>query len=182
MIFHPTTLRDAWLIDLEKRGDERGYFARTMCTSEFATHGMATSYVQQNVSTSAKAGTLRGLHFQRQPYAEAKLVRCSRGAIVDVIVDLRPDSPTFMKHEGFELNEANARELYVPPGFAHSFITVTDQVEVTYLVSSPYTPTAEFGLRYDDPALGIQWPREVTTISDKDASWPLLGDQPPAFF
>jgi len=180
MIFNATTLKDAWLIDLEKRGDARGFFARTMCKDEFAAKGLITDYVQQNTSSSAFKGTLRGLHFQRGEASEAKLVRCTRGSIVDVIVDLRAGSPTYMRHEAFELSASNYRELYVPPGFAHSFQTLEDDVEVSYLVSSPYTPAAEWGLRYSDPQLQINWPLPVTTISDKDAAWPLLetGDKP----
>lgn len=174
MIYRKTSLADAWLIDIEPRGDERGFFARTMCREEFAAHGMATDYVQQNMSTSAQAGTLRGLHFQRAPHTEAKLVRCLRGALVDVIVDLRAGSPSYLRHEAFELTAANRRQLYVPPGFAHSFQTLADDTEVSYLVSSAYAPAAEGGLRYDDPALGIAWPLAVTAISDKDAKWPLL--------
>ena len=180
MIFQSTTLADAKLIMLEPRGDERGLFARTMCRTEFAKHGLVTDFVQQNMSASARAGTLRGLHFQRAPHAEAKLVRCVRGAILDVIVDLRGDSPSYMRHEGFELSAANQRQLYVPPGFAHSFITLTNDVEVTYLVSAFYTPAAEGGLHYNDPALGITWPLPVSTVSEKDAAWPMLqpGDPP----
>ena len=174
MIFHKTTLKDAWIIQPELRGDDRGSFARTMCREEFAVHGLITDYMQQNMSISKSAGTLRGMHFQREPYAEAKLVRCLRGAIFDVIVDLRPDSPTFMVHEGFELSMSDHRQLYVPPGFAHAFQTLVDEVEVSYLVSAPYTPSAEGGLRYNDPRLGISWPLPVSTISSKDASWPLL--------
>ena len=181
MIYHPTTLQDAWLIELEPRGDARGVFARTMCRDEFAKHGMATDYVQQNMSISVQAGTLRGLHFQRPPHAEAKLVRCVRGAVHDVIVDLRAGSPTFMRHEAFELTAGNNRQLYVPPGFAHSFQTLTDDTEVSYLVSAAYAPAAEGGLRFSDPLLGITWPRPVTVVSDKDAGWPLL-DGPPALF
>ena len=180
MIYKTTSLADAWLIEIEPRGDERGFFARTMCREEFAAHGMASDYVQQNMSTSAQAGTLRGLHFQRAPHAEAKLVRCLRGAIVDIIVDLRAASPSYLRHEAFELTAANRRQLYVPPGFAHSFQTLTDDTEVSYLVSAAYAPVAEGGLRYDDPALGITWPLPVTAISDKDSKWPLLkaGDAP----
>lgn len=180
MLFHKTTLQDAYLIELEPRGDERGWFARTMCQGEFAAHGLATEYVQQNLSGSAKAGTLRGMHFQRGADAEAKLVRCTRGAVIDVIVDLRGGSPTYLKHEAFELTVANRHQLYVPPGFAHGFQTLVDDVEMTYLVSAMYAPASEGGLRYNDPALGIDWPVAVTTISDKDAAWPLLkaGDAP----
>lgn len=182
MIFHETSLKDAWLIEPELRGDERGSFARTMCRDEFAAHGLATDYVQQNMSISAKAGTIRGMHYQRPPYTEAKLVRCVRGAILDVIVDLRAASPTYLKHEGFELTAGNHRQLYVPPGFAHAFQTLVDDIEVSYLVSAPYTPSAEGGVRYNDPRLGITWPLPVTTISAKDESWPLLDpDAPPIF-
>lgn len=182
MIFHETTLKDARLIELQPRGDARGFFARHFCREEFARHGLITDYPQTNNSATAEKGTLRGLHFQRGQYAEAKLMRCIRGAILDIIVDLRGDSPTYLKHEKFELTAENRRQLYVPPGFAHSFLTLTDDTEVIYPVSSPYTPQAEGGLRYDDPALGIVLPIPVTTISPKDASWPLLDrDAPPIF-
>lgn len=174
MKFHETTLKDAWLIEPELRGDERGSFARTFCKDEFAQHGLLTEYVQQNMSVSAAAGTIRGMHFQRPPYTEAKLVRCVRGKILDVIVDLRRDSPSYLKHEGFELSAQNHMQLYVPPGFAHAFQTLVDDIEVSYLVSAPYTPQAEGGVRYSDPVLGISWPLPVTVISEKDANWPLL--------
>lgn len=176
MIFHPTDLHQAWLIELEPRGDERGFFARTMCQDAFARHGLVDRFVQQNTSFSARRGTLRGLHYQQRPHGEAKLVRCIRGAIVDVIVDLRSDSPTYLQHQRFELDEDNRHQLYVPPGFAHAFLTLCDEVEVSYLVSAPYTPHAERGLRYDDERLGIDWPIAITTVSDKDASWPLLAE------
>ena len=182
MIFHQTELKDAWLIELELRGDDRGFFARTMCKDEFAAHGMAIDYVQQNMSVSAYKGTLRGLHYQLRPYAEAKLIRCLRGAIVDVIVDIREDSPTYLKHQMFELTDENRHQLYVPPGFAHSFQTLTDDVEVSYLVSSAYAPQYERGLRYNDEQLGIRWPETVTTISDKDAAWPLIRDHAEPLF
>src|SRR5262245_44213053 len=182
MIFHETSLKDAWLVELERRGDDRGFFARTMCREEFAARGLDTEYVQQNTSFSAHRGTLRGMHYQLPPYTEAKLVRCIKGAIVDIIVDLRRKSPSYLRHECFELDEENRRQLYVPRGFAHAFQTVSDNVEVTYLVSAPYTPTAEGGLRYSDPRLGIAWPLPVSVISDKDASWPLLADKPADVF
>jgi dTDP-4-dehydrorhamnose 3,5-epimerase len=182
MIFCPTELKDAWVVELELRGDDRGFFARTMCRDEFDRHDMATEYVQQNTSFSADKGTLRGLHYQKPPFAEAKLIRCIRGAIVDVIVDLRADSPTYLRHQAFELNDRNRRQLYAPPGFAHGFQTLTDAVEVSYLVSAPYTPAAERGLRYSDAQLGIKWPLPVTVISDKDASWPLISDQSERLF
>ncbi len=172
MKFHPTTLKDAMLIELERRGDDRGFFARTFCVDEFAAHGLPTEFVQQNTSYSAKKGTLRGMHFQRIPYAEDKLIRCLRGAIVDIIIDLRPDSPTFRQWEAFELNDANKLQLLVPKGFAHGFQTLSDDVEVTYLVSARYTPAAEGGVRWNDPAFGVVWPMPPTEISGKDQSWP----------
>ena len=176
VIFHKTGLADAWLIELEKKGDDRGFFARTMCRDEFAAHGMDTEYVQQNTSFSAYRGTIRGMHYQLPPYTEAKLVRCIEGAIVDIIVDLRRNSPTYMRHEKFALDDRNRLQLYVPRGFAHAFQAVSDNVEVSYLVSAPYTPSAERGLRFSDPRLGIEWPLPVSVISDKDASWPMLHD------
>ncbi len=182
MIFHQTSLTDAWLIELEKRGDDRGFFARTMCREEFAAHGMDTDYVQQNTSFSAHRGTIRGMHYQVPPYTEAKLVRCIAGAIVDIIVDLRRQSPSYMKHERFGLDDRNRLQLYVPRGFAHAFQAVSDNVEVSYLVSAPYVPSAERGLRYSDPRLDIQWPLPATVVSEKDASWPLLRDAWPSPF
>jgi dTDP-4-dehydrorhamnose 3,5-epimerase len=170
--FHPTTLKDATLIDLERRGDDRGFFARTFCVDEFSAHGLPTDFVQQNMSYSANKGTLRGMHFQNAPHGEDKLIRCLRGAIVDIIVDLRLDSPTYKKWEAFELTEENKRQLLVPKGFAHGFQAVSDHVEVTYLVSAKYTPSAESGVRWNDPAFGITWPLEPTEMSDKDRSWP----------
>ncbi len=172
MIFHETTLKDCWLLDLEKRGDDRGFFARLMCQNEFEAHGMDTVYVQQNLSLSRTKGTLRGMHFQKGDAAEAKLVRCLKGAIVDIIIDIRPESPTYKKWEAFELTEDNYRQLYVPRGFAHGFQTITEDTEVSYLVSSFYTPDAEGGIRYNDPAFGIEWPLEPTEMSDKDRNWP----------
>ena len=179
MIFHDTELKDARLIELKLLGDERGAFARTFSRDEFAEAGMASVYVQQNMSVSARAGTVRGMHFQRAPHTEAKLIRCLRGAILDVIVDLRADSPSYLRHQGFELSAENGRRLYVPRGFAHGFQTLTDDVEVSYLVSAAYAPSAEGGLRHDDPLLGIAWPMPATVISAKDAAWPLLDPAAP---
>jgi dTDP-4-dehydrorhamnose 3,5-epimerase len=172
MRFTPTTLQDAVLIDLEKRADPRGWFARTFCEAEFAAAGLATRFVQANASANPQAGTLRGMHFQHAPHAEVKVVRCTRGAIFDAIIDLRPHSPTFRRWEGFELTAENGRMLYVPEGFAHGYLTLENDSEVGYLVSYPYTPGAEGGLRYDDPGFGVAWPSEVAVISDKDAAWP----------
>lgn len=182
MIVHQTTLADARIVEPVIRGDERGSFARTMCTDMFAQNGIDATFVQQNTSVSALAGTVRGMHFQLPPHTEGKFVRCIRGAIVDVIVDLRRSSPSFMRHEGFELSAANHRMLWVPPGFAHSFQTLSDDTEVTYLVTAAYAPDAERGLRYNDPRLGIAWPLPVSTISPKDDSWPLLDTDQPGFF
>ncbi|CAD5269616.1 MULTISPECIES: dTDP-4-dehydrorhamnose 3,5-epimerase [Halomonadaceae] len=182
MHFHQTNLKDARLIELEPHGDKRGFFARTMCRAEFERHGLLSDFVQQNTSFSAQRGTLRGLHYQRQPHAEAKLVRCIRGAIVDVIVDIRKDSETYLHHQLFELTDANRRQLYVPPGFAHSFQTLTDDVEVSYLVSAAYHPEAESGLRYNDERLAIEWPMPPTVVSEKDASWPLISERNEALF
>ena len=159
MRFTPITLKDAVLIDIEKRSDPRGWFARLFCEEEFAAAGLATRFVQANASANPRAGTLRGMHFQYSPHAEVKVVRCTRGAIFDAIIDLRPNSPTYRQWEGFELTVENGRMLYVPEGFAHGYQTLEDDSEVSYLVSYPYTPGAEGGLRYDDPAFAIAWPR-----------------------
>ena len=172
MIITDTRLKDAKLIDLERRGDERGYFARTFCRDEFAAAGLPTEYVQQNMSYSASKGTLRGLHWQREPYGEDKLIRCTRGAIFDVIIDLRPESESFMKWQGFEIDAQNMKQVLVPKGFAHGFQTLSADVEVSYLVSRAYTPGAEGGMRWDDPILSIDWPLTPTEVSDKDRNWP----------
>lgn len=172
MEFLKTSLQDAVLIDLTKFEDSRGFFARTFCAEEFAKQGLVIQFPQSNYSYNVSKGTLRGMHYQKAPYGEVKLVRVVQGAILDVIIDLRPDSSTYLKWEGFELTAENARTLYVPVGFAHGFQTLVDQTHVTYQVSHPYTPGAEGGLRYDDPTFGINWPLPVSTISDKDASWP----------
>lgn len=171
MKFTPTPLQDAYLIDLELLEDDRGFFARTFCMKEFEEHGLATFTAQCNLSFNHQAGTLRGMHYQLPPAAEAKLVRCLRGAIYDVIIDLRPDSPTFMQHFGVHLDDENRTALYVPPLFAHGYQALTDGAEVSYQVSEFYTPGQERGLRYDDPAFDIDWPLEVSVLSPKDASW-----------
>jgi len=172
MIFKETKLKDAYVIEIEKLEDRRGFFARAWCQREFEAHGLVSRVVQANISYNRKKGTLRGLHYQVAPYAETKLVRCTRGAIYDVIVDLRPDSPTYMQWLGVELTAENYKMLYVPEGFAHGFQTLTDETEVTYQVSQFYTPGAEGGVRYNDPAFGIEWPLTVQVISDKDQNWP----------
>jgi dTDP-4-dehydrorhamnose 3,5-epimerase len=177
MIISSTAIEGPAIIDLEQRCDDRGFFARTFCIDEFGAAGLQTVVEQCNLSGNFKAGTLRGMHFQIAPHPEAKLVRCIRGAIVDVIVDMRPDSPTRMQHVAVELTADNKKAFYVPPYFAHAYQTLADDTEVLYQVSGSYEPTAERGLRYDDPALGIQWPLPVSVISAKDASWPLIADR-----
>lgn len=172
MIFRETELSGAFIIDLDTRADPRGFFARTFCMREFEEHGLQTFTAQCNLSYNHLAGTMRGMHYQLPPAAETKLVRCTRGAIHDVIVDLRPDSPTFGEHVGVELSEHNRTALYVPGVFAHGYMSLSDGAEVVYQVSEFYTPGLERGLRHDDAALGIRWPRSVVVISDKDASWP----------
>jgi len=174
MIFTATPLGGAYLIDIERREDERGFFARAWCKQEFEAHGLAARPVQANVSYNKKRGTLRGMHYQIAPHQETKLVRCTRGAIWDVIVDLRPDSPTYRQSIGAELTADNRRMLFVPENFAHGFITLDDDVEVTYQVSQFYSPGAERGFRWNDPALGLHWPIPVQVISEKDAHWPDL--------
>jgi dTDP-4-dehydrorhamnose 3,5-epimerase len=172
MQFCPAALNGAWLIELDPVQDERGFFARTFCAREFAAHGLETEFPQHSTSYSAVRGTVRGLHFQREPHSEAKLVRCLRGEIWDVIVDLRPDSPTFRRWEGVTLSAGNRRQIYVPKGFAHGFQTLTDEVEVSYLISAYYVPESASGVRFDDPVFAISWPLPVTVISDRDRSWP----------
>lgn len=176
MIFTETEIPGAFLVDLELRRDDRGFFARAWDVDEFAAHGLATGIAQCNVSFNRLAGTLRGLHFQRTPHEEAKVVRCTRGAIYDVIVDLRPDSPAFKRWIAVELSEENGAALYVPEGCAHGYQTLADATETFYLVSKPYAPASEGGVRWDDPAFGIEWPHADRRImSEKDASWPDFG-------
>jgi dTDP-4-dehydrorhamnose 3,5-epimerase len=172
MKFYPTPLEGAFLIELEKRGDDRGFFARFFCEKEFDDHGLQTRFLQVNNSLSAKRGTLRGLHYQLPPAGEVKLVRAIKGRLWDVIVDLRAGSPSFGKWFGAELNDENRLMMYVPRGFAHAFITLTDNVEALYMVSEFYAPDRERGVRWNDPAVGVEWPIQPTEISDKDKSWP----------
>jgi dTDP-4-dehydrorhamnose 3,5-epimerase len=172
MKFYETPLEGARIIELERRGDDRGFFARYFCEREFTAAGLETHYVQINNSLSARKGTLRGLHYQLPPAAEVKIVRCVRGALWDVIVDLRPDSPTFKNWFGAELNDDNRLMMYVPRGFAHALVTLTGSAEAIYLVSDFYAPEQERGVRWNDPAIGIDWPIEPTEISAKDAQWP----------
>ena len=170
MIFSETPLKGAYLLDLEKRGDDRGFFARAFCERELADHGLVTRFVQINNSLSAAKGTLRGMHYQLPPKAEVKLVRCIRGALYDVILDLRSDSPTFGRSFGAELTAENRRMMYVPRGFAHGMLTLEDNGEALYLVSEFYAPRYERGIRWNDPKFQIEWPLQPAVISDKDSS------------
>ena len=174
MIISTTALAGPAIIDLELKSDERGFFARSFARAAFAAAGLEPLVAQCNVSFNFRAGTLRGMHFQVAPATEAKLVRCTAGAVLDIIVDVREGSPTYLQHVAVELSAENRRSLYVPPMFAHGYQTLVDGAEVTYQVSEAYTPGTERGLRHDDPAFGIAWPLPVSVISEKDASWPLF--------
>lgn len=169
-----TGLAGAVVVELERKEDERGFFARTFCRQEFAAAGLEPLVEQCNLSYNHRAGTLRGMHYQVAPATEAKLVRCTAGAVVDTIVDMRAESATYLRSFSIELSAENRRALYVPPMFAHGYQTLVDGAEVTYQVSEAYTPGTERGLRHDDPALGLRWPLPVTVVSAKDAGWPLL--------
>lgn len=172
MLFKKTRLKGACLIEPSPVTDERGFFMRTFCMIEFAHAGLQTAFVQHNVSYTKCMGTIRGMHFQQSPHVETKVVTCLRGAIHDVIIDLRPQSKTYRKWQAFELSVANRRQLYVPEGFAHGFQALTDDAEVGYLISEFYTPHAAAGIRYDDAAFGITWPLALTVLSQRDRSWP----------
>jgi dTDP-4-dehydrorhamnose 3,5-epimerase len=178
MIFSATPLDGAFLVSLDRHPDERGFFARTWCEQEFTTHGLETRLVQCSISVNRRTGTLRGLHFQASPYEEVKLVRCTRGAIFDVIVDLRPDSPTLARYYAVILNADNRDALYVPRGFAHGFQTLEDDTEVLYQMSEFYQPASARGVRWDDPAFGIAWPDvDERIITARDRAYPDF--QPP---
>ncbi|MGH2500468.1 MAG: dTDP-4-dehydrorhamnose 3,5-epimerase [Candidatus Limnocylindria bacterium] len=172
MRFRETALRGAFVVELEPRVDARGFFARAFCAEEFAAHGLRTSVAQSNIAFNHRRGTVRGMHYQLPPSAEAKLVRCTRGAVHDVIVDLRPGSATYGRHVAAVLSADDRRALYVPELFAHGYQTLVDDAEVFYQASEFYAPAAERGFRYDDAALGIAWPLPVSEISAKDAAWP----------
>ncbi len=172
MKFHHTPLQDARVIELEKRGDERGFFARVFCETEFGNDGLETRFVQANNSLSGAKGTLRGMHYQKGGGAEVKLVRCIRGALWDAILDLRPDSPSFGKWFGETLTAENRLMMYVPRGFAHAILTLEPDTEALYMVSTPYAPAEERGVRWNDPRFGVQWPITPVEISAKDAAWP----------
>jgi dTDP-4-dehydrorhamnose 3,5-epimerase len=174
VIFRETALVGAFVVEVEPQVDERGFFARTWCQREFAAQGLNPRLVQGSLSVSRTVGTLRGLHYQAPPWAEAKLVRCSRGAIYDVVVDLRRESPSYGQWVGVELEASTYRMVYVPEGFAHGFLTLTDDCEVIYQMSEFYVPEAARGIRWDDPTIGISWPGEVRVISPRDAELPFL--------
>jgi dTDP-4-dehydrorhamnose 3,5-epimerase len=171
MIFQALALAGAYIIEIAKMGDERGFFARSYCTDVFLAHGLEPVREQCDISYNMRHGTVRGMHYQEQPHAEAKLVRCTRGALFDVIIDVRPESPTYCKWVATSLTADNYRMLYVPRGCAHGFQTLEDHSEVFYQVSHPYSPQHARGVRWDDPLFSIQWPLPVTSISEKDRSY-----------
>ena len=177
MIFVQTPLPSSYLVEPERREDERGFFARTFCVEEFARHGLPTAVAQCNVSFNRQKGTVRGMHFQRSPRGEAKLVRCTRGAIFDVMVDLRPGSPTYCHWHGAELSAENGWALFIPEGFAHGFQTLSDDSEVFYQMFASYAPDHADGLRWDDPAFGIRWPLPVTAMAERDRTFPLVQER-----
>lgn len=168
MIFTPTRIKDAFVIDLERVEDERGFFARSWCASEFEQHGLDANLAQTSISFNKQKGTLRGMHYQVAPHEEAKLVRCTQGAAYDVIIDLRPESPSFKRWYSVELTADNGKSLYVPKGLAHGFQTLTDETTLFYQISTSYHPESARGLRFDDPAFGVEWPAIEPTISAKD--------------
>lgn len=182
MIFTETELSGSFTIDVETVEDDRGFFARWYCEREMVAHGLVPLGVQGNLSYNHHKGTVRGMHLQLPPVAEIKLVRCTQGAVFDIIVDVRATSPTRWGSVGVELSAANRRALYVPEGFAHGYQTLTDNAEVSYLVSEFYSPGNEAGLRYDDPELALPWPLPATRVSEKDAAWPLLSQIDPEQF
>jgi len=170
--FYQAELEGACIIELDKLEDERGFFARAWCRKELNDHGLEAQIAQVNVSFNTRAGTLRGMHYQLSPYEETKLIRCTRGALYDVIIDLRLGSPTYKRWMGVELSAQNHKILYVPAQFAHGFVTLDDNTEVLYFMSEFYTPDAGGGFRWNDPEFGISWPHAVEVISEKDANWP----------
>lgn len=172
MIFVETKLKGVYIIELEKREDNRGFFARSWDGNIFEQHGLVGRVIQQNIAFSKIKGTIRGLHYQKAPHQEAKNVRCTRGMIFDVIVDLRPESATFKQWLGVKMTADDYRVLYVPKGFAQGFQSIEDNSEIMYLVSEVYTPDAEAGIRYNDPSFGIEWPLPVSMITEKDRNWP----------
>jgi dTDP-4-dehydrorhamnose 3,5-epimerase len=180
MKFTTTKLEGAYVIDIEPRSDSRGFFARVFCQKELKEHGLNPVIAQANIAFNARRGTVRGMHFQYPPAAETKIVRVTRGAILDIIVDLRPESPTYLEHVMVELTAGDHRALYVPERFAHGYQVLEDETETSYDVGEFYTPALEGGLRYDDPRLGLTWPLPITEISAKDSTWDFLQELEPA--
>jgi dTDP-4-dehydrorhamnose 3,5-epimerase len=176
VIFTETKLKGAYVIDIDRKEDARGFFARAFCQEEFKKHGLKPIVAQMNIAYNRKRGTIRGMHFQYPPAAETKLVRCTRGAMLDIIVDLRPDSPTYLQHISIELNADNQCALYVPERFAHGYQVLQDNTDTSYMVGEFYTPSAEGGLMYDEPRLGLSWPLHITIVSEKDQKFPRLDD------
>lgn len=172
MRFRPLEIAGVVLVEQDRREDDRGFFARTFCRDEFAAAGLPVHFPQCNTSFNARRGTVRGMHFQRPPHEEPKLVRCTRGAIFDAVVDLRPESPTYLAWLGVELSADNGHALYVPPGFAHGFQTLADATDVLYHMGEVFHPDAAGGIRWDDPAVGVRWPLPVSVISERDATYP----------
>lgn len=171
MKYHPLPIDGAFLIEPEPRTDDRGYFARVFCQQELTELGLNAALSQINTAFSPRAGTLRGMHFQRAPHAEVKIARCLRGAVFDVVLDLRPQSPTFKRWHGAELSAANGHMLYLPEGTAHGYLTLLDDSELMYFTSHPYAPAAAAGVRHDDAAFGIQWPAPIRLVSAADRGW-----------
>ena len=175
MEFTESALEGVFLVEVAPIEDDRGFFARSFCADEFVAHGLDPAVVQCNISFNRRAGTVRGMHYQAPPVSESKLVRCTAGAIHDVVVDLRPESPTYLQHVSVKLSAVNRAALYIPKGLlAHGFQTLDDDTEVVYQMGERFTPGADRGVRYNDPALGIEWPLPVSAISDKDTAWPLF--------
>jgi dTDP-4-dehydrorhamnose 3,5-epimerase len=176
MLVTETRLRGAFIINVDRHKDNRGFFGRVFCQNEFKAHGLKPLVAQANVGSNVSRGTIRGMHFQFPPAAETKYVRCTRGAILDIIVDLRPESPTYLEHVAVELSADNQRGLYIPERFAHGYQTLEDKTDTIYIVGEFYSPGMEGGLLYDDPALGLEWPLPVEVISEKDKGWARLQD------
>jgi dTDP-4-dehydrorhamnose 3,5-epimerase len=174
MIFSKTPLKDSYLIEITPHKDQRGMFARVFCSKEFSDADLESKFVQANISENFGKGTVRGMHYQTGAHAEVKVVRCFRGEIYDVIVDLRPNSPNYLQHFGIILSESNNLALYIPKGFAHGYQTLTDNTAIHYLISEFHDPNSEAGCRYNDPLINIHWPLEISSMSEKDQKWPLL--------
>jgi dTDP-4-dehydrorhamnose 3,5-epimerase len=172
VIFEKTPIPGVWILEVEKRADDRGFFGRAWCRREFEAQGLASDFPQANIGYSVKRGTVRGLHFQKHPWQEVKIVRCTRGAMFDVVVDLRPDSPSYTRWFGVELTQDSHRLLYVPEGCAQGYQTLVDETEMSYQTSTFYAPDSAAGVRFDDPAFGIEWPLPVSVISEADRTWP----------